>query len=137
MNSFSWILYFIDVLGNLKVLSWVTVGFLAVAIIAAWVRGSVLRDFAYSYNSEDWKTGYLMQWKSFKLLIPISVLAFIGSVIPSSQTLYMIAASEIGQQIVSLEEVQSFGGEIGGLASDTISLLREKIQEELKPNSKD
>lgn len=132
MNNLSWFLYFIDILGNLQILIWLSVGFLAVAIVVAWIRGSIIRD-DWHYNTEEWKKGYLMQWNSFKLLIPIGLLAFLGSIIPSSQTMYMVAASEIGERIVSLEEVKVLGGEVGGLASDTITLLREKIQEELKP----
>ena len=134
MNNLSWALYIIDISQSIAVILWLSFTALFVAIIIAWIRGSYLRNgmsSRYSSLENDWKEGYLMQWNSLKLLIPIVVIAVIACLIPSRETLYMIAGSQVGEQILQLEQVQALGGEVGGLAEDTIALLREKIQDQM------
>lgn len=132
MNSLSWFLYFVDISQAIAIVLWLFVASLFIAIIASWVRGSWLRDKAYNGNDDpDWKDGYLMQWNSLKLLIPIGIFIILACLVPSRQTLYMIAASQIGERVVALEEVQALGGDVGGLAADTITLLRQQIQSQI------
>lgn len=116
MNNLSWFLYLADVLSNLQV-------FLFLSGLFVLLAGGF---------------GCLVLWEEYEvrwpmsIVIPLSFLLLLGSiVIPSKETMYAIAASQVGETIIQLEEVQSLGGDVGGLASDTIELLRQNIQEQL------
>lgn len=50
---------------------------------------------------------------------------------PSKETLHLIAVSQIGEQIVQLEEVQALGGETADLARVSIEALRNMISQTL------
>ncbi len=50
---------------------------------------------------------------------------------PSKEAFRLIAASQVGEQIIQLEEVQEIGGEVGGLAKDAIELLRQQVNNNL------
>jgi len=138
MNGLSWFLYFVDIIGNIQ--GWfVGAGFLVAALgIGFFIAGLVKIDSNTTYhgdikNSSEHQTGKKWRNKGV-LIIPLCLLPFLfASIVPSKEALYTIAASQIGEQVIKLEQVQSIGGEIGGLAEDTIALLREKIQEQREP----
>lgn len=118
MNSLSWLLYVIDVIGNLKTLTLLLmIGCLAgVALLALAVPvsdGDVL----------DW-AGYKKWFARCVIIAPIAGLLF--SVLPSQNTLYAIAASEVGERVVNSETVQ-------GLTGDATKALHEWIRRQITP----
>lgn len=141
MNSMSWFLYFTDVVRALQVVfGLLTPVFLIIGVICI-VTSLTLdeeRKFVESdkYGYDKYDTVKIFPFKFLRIWgVLMTIMAFIFCIIavmiPSKETLYMIAASQVGEQIIQLEEVQSVGGEVGGLAKDTIELLRQSIQEQL------
>lgn len=128
MNTLSIFLYLVGVSGSIQTFFIVLSIIVLVLCAVAFVFGGFMRD---GLDREDihWKEGKNLQGKSFKFTIASIFLIFFAVLIPSKETFYMIAASEIGEHIIQLEQVQDFGGEMGGLASDTITLLRNQIQQ--------
>jgi hypothetical protein len=116
MNSVSWFLYLADVLGNLSTAS---IPFLIIGTIiagACTLLGMFLQAGDYSWVKEADK-----QWfesrrvgcaTAAKRLWPaILIVAVVVCFIPSKNTMYAIAASEVGEKVVKSEAVQ-------GIATD-------------------
>ena len=124
MNNVSWFLYLSDVLVNLQF----------VLVILSLVIG-LGGGFVSIILSADYDRHFL-----WFINIPLLLICIFAAVaIPSKQTMYAIAASQVGEQIIQLEEVQDIGGEVGGLTKDVIQLLREQISSQLteKPAESD
>lgn len=134
MNELSWFVYIAQVLPNLGVTMAFSALISIVMMIGFYVYGMTARSDGTRYPSlypQARENGMKVLSTLHKIWwIPIVIL-FLSTLIPSKQTLYMIAASQIGEQVIQLEEVQKLGGDVGGLASDTIELLRQNIQEQL------
>ena len=131
MNNVSWFLY---ISGMVQSLAIMLVVLLIVGVISAGVLtiiGASKRDFAFGDN-EDIQIGLSYQFTAIKIGVGCLFVGLILVLVPSKNTMYMIAANQVGEQIIQLEEVQNIGGEAGGLAKDTIELLRQQIQEQLK-----
>jgi hypothetical protein len=50
---------------------------------------------------------------------------FVGVLIPSKQTIYMMAAAKVGQDIVASPETKEIGGKV-------LQLINQKLDEQLK-----
>lgn len=140
MNSLSLFLYAADVLRGLQ-------GFLGFLSFFMMFTGAGLIALSFVYDElETPKDGAKYSWEvDKKIVYPLTFLKWVGIpvlsfgfifaliaiAIPTKDTMYMIAASQVGEQIIQLEEVKNIGGEVGGLASDTIELLRQNIQDQL------
>lgn len=121
MNDLSWLLYLIGISGNIQG----TLVFLGFGLGCA----GALLSCVFSFEYDRPKAGL------FTVLLTVFVclsMWFTAALIPPRSTLYAIAASQLGEQMIQLEQVQELGGEIGGLATDTIALLRQNIQAQLK-----
>lgn len=123
MNGLSWFLYFVDISSGLRAFLWILFVGSIIAMVIVPKKGVDI--FSDEHDSPFQGVTRPIIWVGF-ILFAIFALA-----VPSKDTLYLIAASELGEQVIALEEVQALGGEVGGLASDTIALLREKIQGQL------
>lgn len=87
MNTLSWFLYFADVFSSLGAL--LAMGSIAMAFV--WlILGAILSDSA---------PGQLPRWWKICWVIP-PIMIFVSALIPSKNTMYAIAASELGQQAV-------------------------------------
>lgn len=85
MNSLSWLLYFADILSNVKAV------LVTLALVSALVFGIYTM---YSLIEKD-------EIPKFRFtLIPI-LLLLSASVIPQSNTIYAIAASELGEEVIN------------------------------------
>lgn len=96
MNQLSWLLYFADVAGSLNfILSVITiVSFIVVAICLVAVpmsEGHVLDD--------DNRPKWLHIIRMFAIFWFLSFI--VGAIIPSKETVYAIAASEVGEQVIT------------------------------------
>ena len=150
MNSVSWFLYMADILSGIQVFFGLvgTIGVLvsAFAAFAASFTYEERRKFIdvdkRGYGNYETYTEYplktLRPWAIVGVSLSI-IFMLIAISIPSKETRFAIAASQVGEQIIQLEEVQEVGGEVGGLAKDAINLLRQNIQEQLteKPTEAD
>lgn len=116
MNSLSWLIYLCSVLPSLSFL-FVGVGF---AGLVAYFVGVGIWSGETGTN----------HFKSTKLLgiIP-AVLLLIATLIPSERALYMIAASEMGETVVTSEAGQEVFNEL----KDTVMYQLEKLQGEGEP----
>lgn len=128
MNSLSWFLYSIDLFSNISILAQVAALALVICFVAMVIAGSVMRSD--SYDSDAAVSGEKLHKAALRKVLPtIVIVSIVACLIPTKETMYMIGASQIGEQIVALEEVQSMGGEVGSLAKETVTLLRKKVQE--------
>ena len=121
MNSLSWFLYTIDVIANVNALA---TGFL-IATVTAW---AVLNVAALATEGE------VLEWPDYKKWWTRGVLIIAGcgllvSVLPSKNTMYAIAASQAGEQVVKSETVQ-------GIASDATRALHQWIKKQIEPETK-
>lgn len=118
MNSLSWMIYAAEALGNAKAL------FIVSAIISGIaVAFAVLFTGIGSMDGDDgFKAGFAASLR--KLWIPF-VLAATAVFLPSTSTIYMIAASEAGEAVVSTPEAKEMLG-------DLKEIIRRKLKEQLK-----
>ncbi len=118
MNTLSWFLYLIDVIGNLSTL----LGFVLMAglicVIFATIMGSVVSD-GEIWTTEEWLP-YRKWYK--RLWIVLIVCSIISVLIPERRTFYMIAASEAGEVVVKSPEAQ-----------EMMNLIRDRLRDILAP----
>lgn len=121
MNSVSWFLYFTDVVGNLGILlTGVTVTSICGAVVAAFIFGFCIIE------EEDTKTPL----KALKWSVAILAISSLSNVLlPSKNTLYAIAASQVGEQVIKNEAVQ-------GIANDATKALQQWIKKQLTEEKK-
>lgn len=95
MNQLSWLLYIGNVLGNLgSVFVFISLGFIILCIIAAIALCVQLETYS-SYNNDPKPTLH----KSVYLMIPaVFVCWLLAALCPSQDTVYAIAASQVGEQ---------------------------------------
>ncbi len=124
MNSLSWLLYAIDVIGNLRglvsislVLSCIVFGVGCICLAICWPDSTTPED----------KEKVATIWRCIRWLIPVIIItALIGVFLPSKNTLYAIAASEVGEKVVQSETVK-------GLTSDATKALHQWIKTQIEP----
>lgn len=124
MNSVSWFLYATDVIGNLR----------GVALIAACVFGVIfLGTLACVPISEgdcldidNRTTWFKFFWRSLSVaLIALTISVFF----PSKDTMYAIAASQVGEKVIQNEAVQ-------GIATDATKALQQWIKRQITDDKK-
>ena len=98
MNSLSWLIYLAEVCGHVGGIF----GFGAIVSVIITIIpigfGTAIRD-AYSEGSPDWYAGVRAQKLAICVGVPLSFLfGLIWAVIPSQNTVYAIAASEMGEK---------------------------------------
>lgn len=136
MNSLSWLLYFADVVQNIR---GTIAGFMflvgAIFLFSgvAWIFSKIAptdddisRGMPESFKKAVTKVFTFSIW----LLVVLNVLSIVT---PTKTTILSIAASEFAEYVVSTEEIQTIGGEAGDLITNSIRLLNEQITEQLKP----
>jgi hypothetical protein len=109
MNDLSWLLYGADVLNNLGIL-FLIVGMLLV-ILAGVFAGPV-------YTESD-NPAWIKHGKN-TLIIGIAVLV-VSMFMPSKQTMYMIAASEMGEEAIQTPEFQKVRELVNQYLDDSLS----------------
>jgi len=104
MNNLSWLLYLAEVCGNLKIVS---EAFFWVGAILLAVAGICLGPVAeMDSDDEMWGRGISVAKKSIPLLVVGVVLTVF---VPSKTTVYLIAASEMGEEAMNTETAQKIG----------------------------
>lgn len=128
MNTLSWLLYGAETAEKVGVTAGVA-GLIGLGLIpgsfiaAAWVHDFMTEDErVLSKVRAKWKLG-----------LTVTIIASaLWAVAPSKQTIMLIAASEVGEQVLSSEQAQTIGGEAGQLATDSLRVLRKFINEQLE-----
>jgi hypothetical protein len=100
MNSLSLILYLADVFGSLKVLLWVATPIITVALM-------LLLAASIDPPRSMREVKFRLRW----FLLPAAC-AFIACIIPSQNTVYLIAGSEAGEMAVKSETGQEILNEV-------------------------
>lgn len=123
MNTLSWLLYASDAFGSAKTAS-------VVILIACGFTG--LFAAIFSPIISEYTNAVAFVKKAFRpFLWTASIALGVAILVPSQNTIMLIAASEAGEQILSSAKAQEIGGEAGGLATDSIKLLRKYINDQL------
>lgn len=117
MNSLSWILYFVDVTYQVQ-------GLLIVVMIVGWMIYAIWRAFVGIWADSSWSSdeaGVVEKKKKAQLLpvfpskwyfVATIVVSLLLTLIPSKETVYMIAASEAGEYVVNTPEAQEMLGDL-------------------------
>lgn len=108
MNTLSWLLYAAEVVSN--------IGALLVATGAFGLLGLVIVSIIYAVE----KGGLVPNFGRYVAALVVSLL--VGASIPSRNTIYMIAASEMGEKVAPTDD-----------AKEVYNLLRNKVREVLAP----
>lgn len=116
MNSLSIMIYAASVSERIQVVLFISAGIVGI-ILALWAVFSAAEASASCTGSENWKKPVKKLW------IPIALAVF-GSVVPSQTTIYLIAASEAGETVVSSPEARELMG-------DLKEIIRRKLKEQL------
>lgn len=121
MNSVFWFLYAIDVIGNVKTMAFVAVVFCGIVFFVT-IAAVPLSD-GDCLDDDSRPTWYKFFWRS----LAGGLVGFVlFSVLPSTNTMYAIAASQVGEKIVASERVQ-------GIADDATKALHQWIKKQIEP----
>lgn len=103
MNSLSWLIYLAEVIGTFRDAFGILAGILifGVVCIVFLSGGEVFADDAAT----------IRKWL-YRAFIASFVLGTISMLMPSTRTLYLIAASEVGQQVATTPEAKEVFSEI-------------------------
>lgn len=134
MNNLSWLIYLASLSDSassfFSFLAFVSTVFAAVGLVLSlmWTDGA--SGFG---NKELYLKGYEEMRKRGKALIPrglLGILIFggIAVVLPGKNTIYAIAASEIGERMVKSDQVQD-------IASDATKALQQWIKRQIEPDA--
>lgn len=129
MNSLSWLLYGAEVAGNAQgVFVGITIatGMSAIACLAG--AGLIISSWP---DENDRANNKWLMGKVRPLLQICVTFAVLAAVMPSRNTIMLIAASEVGETVLASPEAQQLGGEAGALAADSLRVLRKFINEQL------
>jgi len=123
MNNLSVILYFADVLGNLQeFLGWIFGPLIIISMIA--FTASLAPWETDGRNGED-PNKVRLRNVCIKTISISFFLLLIAVMIPKSSTMYMIAASETGEELVKNPEAQEILG-------DVTQIIKKKLKEQLQ-----
>lgn len=122
MNAISWFLYLADVLSNAQL----AIGL----IIAGCVCFITFSGIGYAVTDGEIIDIFPnMKKYSARVLYVGIVLIVVIIFIPSKNTLYAIAASEVGEKLIANDDVK-------GIASDATKALQQWIKSQLKEDAK-
>lgn len=138
MNMISWFLYLADVLSSVRIL-FGTVGVAAIiAGVFGWIAWTVASgshaEYAKSRGEDDryaaeW-AGWVVTWDPLRGFLKLGcALVFVACILPTQPTMYAIAASQVGEQLVRNESVQ-------GVAGDAAKALQQWIKRQIEPETK-
>ncbi len=138
MNALSWLLYAAETVDKVSVVSSLIGLFTSLISIVFFFITRIPR-YAWDDNlarngDAPGVTAYDMLHNSFKGLFVIAIIfTAIWFVVPSRNTVIQIVASEFVGTVSQMEDIQQIGGEVGDIVKDSLSLLKQTIGEQLKP----
>lgn len=119
MNSLSWFLYFADVVGNVQ----------GLLIVAAIFSVFVIVFAALTFGHEQGKYGDKDLAKLARRFAKVSVVvctlsALTAALIPTTQTIYLIAGSEAGEAVVTSPEGEEILSNIKDVIKHQLNVLK-------------
>ena len=119
MNGLSWMIYGAGVLGNIQ---GVLIGTAIISGIgiAGYIAFSAMGADIGDVPKGTWKGGVRWAWVPF-------VIALLAALLPSASTVYLMAASEAGEAVVTSPDAKE-------MLNDLKSIIRKKLKEELGDN---
>lgn len=130
MNSVSWFLYLADAMSSLSGVL-VFFGVLATLMVCLGVFMSLLNTDSTSKDRQQRYADFNANGTRFiRGFVPWMILCFVvAAIIPAQKTMYAIAASQVGEQVVKSEAVQ-------GVANDAAKALQIWIKKQIDPDKK-
>lgn len=127
MNNLSLMIYAAEVVNNIKVPLVITSASMCIGGVIATISGNVGWSY-YSWTEEEEKETSETLRKRLGRIGPRFVftglfLAFLTAVVPSSNTIYLIAASEAGETVVSSPEAKE-------MFNDIKTIIKQKLKSE-------
>lgn len=103
MNYLSWLLWLADLLGNLKLFFFGLSVATLIFLLCRWITFNILDDtykseLRYSCFRENAKKPVFPQIKNYVVFSILTML--ICAVLPAQSTVYAIAASQVGEQVL-------------------------------------
>jgi len=132
ISSFIYLASIMDRLGVLLILITIA-GCLAIVVIAIVFLAS-LATYGDSYGEkrklDDYLWPKILAANYWKLILAGLLFIHIANVFrPSQQTMYAIAAAQVGEQVIKSDAVQ-------GIANDSLKALQQWIKKQLEPEEK-
>ena len=105
MNKLSWLIYAADVLSGLSIVAGVLAFIGTATVITLVFYGSIGKsDYYVKVGDEDWLRFHSVQKNALTKWSKIPIIAaLVAALLPSSNTVYAIAASEMGEEVVKSE----------------------------------
>lgn len=121
MNSLSWFLYWSEVISSFR--TFLMVGLVGCGLGLPSILVLTICRYDGAYESE--KPRILQNGKSWatRLATGAVILAVVLTVVPKKETLYAIAAVEVGERVVNSEAVQ-------GVSSEALKALQNWIKKQ-------
>lgn len=117
MNNLSWFLYFADVIPNLAGVFW----FFGLAILFGWfIRLAVIEATDYPFQGVVEKKASA----DYHLLFSVAFFLVVANLIPSKETIYLIAGSEAGEAVVTSEEGKEIVSDIHQVIKHQLNQLK-------------
>lgn len=124
MNSLSWLLYVIDVISSLKGVSSVGIFIFSIGLFG-------ILFFKFMNKIEEIFEEPFLKVPFIFCSIALTIMLILYTFVPSSKTMALIAASQVGEQIMITEQAKEIGGEAGELATNSIKLLNKYVADQL------
>lgn len=132
MNSLTLLLYGINVLQNISV--FINVGIVITGITLALLASinHIMIGSNNEYTRKENKTSHTVAFKVYRpYLILFVALGIVNTFVPSERTIYLMAASEVGQRVVQSEKVSGIFDPTIDTLKNFVMLENEKIKAEL------
>ena len=128
MNSLSWFLYGADVVQNLGTMLFVLGVFLMPVWFICTVVGFLVPwDFHMHPRSEEEgrKSKAAFAWIAPRAFALCAIMLTVSMFVPEKRTMYMMAASEMGEMVVQSEEAKEIIQELKLTVIDQLRVLRQ------------
>jgi hypothetical protein len=121
MNSVSWFIYIAQVSNSLGIMFCVLGG-------TGLVISGLYALIASAVASAD-KDEFVLKTPAVRYVVTSIAMLVVGNVMPERNTMYAIAASQVGEKLVASEAVR-------GVADDATKALHQWIKRQIEPDKK-
>lgn len=140
MNSLSWLIYLAEVIPTITNMMVLVICIITVTYIILWIARGVFRsdlqDYEFPCDQRPLGSADYRGWQSLKNMtgrkLPyaiVIILMIIVALSPSSRTIYMIAASEIGEKVVTSPDAVE-------MLDDLKVIIKNRLKEEVEGKKK-
>jgi hypothetical protein len=126
MNTLSWLIYAADALVSIKTIFGTAAIILLISTVIILAAALIVGACGEADDDDDARAFSRHSFRYFRIGLPIVIIAsFLYAMIPTANTIYMIAASEAGEQIVTSPGAVEMMG-------DLKAIIKKKLKEELE-----